>query len=125
MGIVDGSLYPDPAALSAIDRDVAKPWLASPTTTVRGSFLANGPRRRLLPVATPLDGQLTIELRLPRGRLDTVELLSSGGRVVARGLWAGMSMRRLSYLVCGQRRLSLRVTRAGKPGRFAVTVTRP
>jgi hypothetical protein len=124
-GIVDGSFYPDSAALSAIDQDVVKPWLASPTTTMRGRFLANGLRRRLLPVATPLDGQLTIELRLPRGRLDTLELLSTGGRVVARGLWAGTSTRRLSYVVCGQRRLSLRVTRAGSPGRFAVTVTGP
>jgi hypothetical protein len=123
--IMDGSFYPDAPALSAVDQDVAKPWLAPSTTMVRGSFLANGPHRRLLPVATPLDGELTIELRLPRGRLDTVELLSPGGRVVARGLWAGTSTRRLSYVVCGQRRLSLRVTRAGSPGRFAVTVTRP
>ena len=123
--IVDGSFYPDAPALSAIDQDVAKPWLAPSTTTVRGSFLAKGPRRRLLPVATPLDGQLTVELRLPAGRLDTLELLSPGGRVLARGLWAGTSTRRLSYVVCGQRRFSLRVARAGAPGRFAVTVTRP
>jgi hypothetical protein len=123
--IVDGSFYPDAPALSAIDQDVAKPWLSPSTTTVRGSFLAKGPRRRLLPVATPLDGQLTIELRLPRGRLDTLELLSPGGRVLARGLWAGTATRRLSYVLCGQRRLSLRLTRAGDPGWFAVTVTRP
>jgi hypothetical protein len=124
-GLMDGSFYPDAPALSAVDQDVAKPWLAPSTTTVRGSFVANGARRRLLPVAAPLDGELTVELRLPPGRLDTLELLSPGGRVVARGLWAGTSTRRLSYVVCGQRRLSLRVTRAGRPGRFAVTVTRP
>ena len=124
-GIVDGSFYPDPAALSAVDLDVAKPWLAATASTVRMRFVVNGPRRRLLPVATPLDGQLTIELRLPGGRLDTLELLSPGGRVLARGLWAGTSTRRLSYVVCGHRRLILRVTRVGSPGRFAVTVTRP
>ena len=124
-GIVDGSFYPDPAALSALDLDVSKPWLAPTTSTVRGRFAAEGPRRRLLPIATPLDGQLTVELRLPSGRLDKLELLSAGGSVLARGLWAGTSTRRLSYTVCGQRRLSLRVTRAGVPGRFAVSVTRP
>ncbi len=53
---------------------------------------------------TPLDGELTAELRLPGGRLDTLELLSADGRVLARGLWAGTSTQRLSFVVCGQRR---------------------
>ena len=125
-GIVDGSFYPD-----ARGAERARPGRGEAVAgsvddhRARAASLAKGPRRRLLPVATPLDGQLTVELRLPRGRLDTLELLSPGGRVLARGLWAGTSTRRLSYVVCGQRRLSLRVTRAGAPGRFAVTVTRP
>lgn len=123
--IMDGSFYPDAPALSAIEQDVVKPWLARPTTTARGSFLASGPRRRLLPIATPLDGELTVELRLPRGRLDTLELLAPGGRVLTRGLWAGRSTRRLSYVVCGQRHLNLRVTRAGDAGPFALVVSRP
>jgi hypothetical protein len=124
-GIVDGSFYPDQAALTALDLDVAKPWRVATSITMRGRFVAKGPRRRILPVAAPLDGQLTIELRLPSGRLDTLELLSPEGRVLARGLWAGTSTRRLAYIVCGQRRLSLQVTRAGDPGRFVLTVTRP
>lgn len=123
--IVDGSFYPDPAALSALDQDVVKPWQAPVTKTVRAGFRQRGPRRWLLPVATPLDGELTATLRLPGGRLDTLELLSADGRVLSRGLWAGTSTRRLSFVACGQRRLTLRVTRAGDPGRFAVTVTRP
>lgn len=123
--IVDGSFYPDPRALSALDQDVVKPWVAPAVRTVRAGFLAHGRRRHLLPVATPLDGQITIALRLPPGRLDTLELLSPTGRVLARGLWAGASVRRLSYVVCGERRLALRVTRAGDPGRFTVTFTRP
>jgi hypothetical protein len=124
-GLVDVSFYPDPAALSALDQDIAKPWQAPTASTLRDRFVAGGPRRRLLPIATPLDGQITIELRLPHGRLDALELLSPAGHVLARGLWAGTSVRRLSYLVCGQRGLNLRVTRAGHPGRFAATVMRP
>ncbi len=76
-------------------------------------------------LVTPLDGQISVELRLPRGRLDTLELLSPDGKVVARGLWSGLSVRRLSYLDCGARRFTLRVTRAGNPGQFSLTVTRP
>jgi hypothetical protein len=124
-GVVDGSFFPDPAALSAVEQDVLKPWLAPTTTKVSGRFLAKGPKRRLLPLVTPLDGQISVELRLPRGRLDTVELLSPAGKVLARGLWSGSSVRRLSFLDCGARRFTLRVTRAGNAGQFALTITRP
>jgi hypothetical protein len=124
-GVVDGSFFPDAAALSAVEQDVLKPWAAPTTTKVSGRFLAAGPKRRLLPLVTPLDGQISIELRLPRGRLDTLELLSPAGKVVSRGLWSGASVRRLSYLDCGVRRFTLRVTRAGNPGQFALTVMRP
>jgi hypothetical protein len=124
-GVVDGSFFPDPAALSAVEQDVLKPWLAPTTTKVSGRFLAKGPTRRLLPLVTPLDGQISVELRLPRGRLDTLELLSPAGKVVARGLWSGSSVRRLSFLDCGARRFTLRVTRVGNAGQFALTITRP
>ena len=65
------------------------------------------------------------ELRLPAGRLDRLELLSPDGRVLARGLWSGTSTRTLSFTVCGQRRLVLRVTGTRVPGPFQLTVTRP
>jgi hypothetical protein len=68
---------------------------------------------------------VTAELRIPTGRTDALELLDAHGRVVARGLWAGTAMRRVSFVVCGQRRLSLRVTRGGSPGRFAISLHRP
>ena len=60
--------------------------------------------------------ELTVELRLPRGRLDTLELLSPGGRVLARGLWAGTSTRRLS--LCRLRAASPQPSgdESGKPG---------
>ena len=124
-GVVDGAFYPDAEALRAVEDDVARPWTTPTRKAVRALFRASGPRRWLLPVTTPLDGELTAELRLPRGRLDALELLSADGRVLSRGLWSGTSTRRLSFLVCGQRRLTLRVTSAGASGRFDVTVTRP
>ena len=122
--IVDDSFIPDAAALRAAEEDVTKPWLAPVRQAVAGRF-ARGLQRRLIPVTTPLDGLLTAELRLPRGRLDTLELLSAEGRVLARGLWAGTSIRKLSFTVCGHRRLTLRVTGTRTPGPYQVTVTRP
>lgn len=123
--IVDDSFIPNDGALSAVENDVKKPWLAPVTKSVLARFRQGAPRRWQLQVATPLDGELTAELRLPPGRLDTLELVSPEGRVLARGLWASASSRKLSFVVCGQRRLALRVTRAGVPGRFDLTVTRP
>ena len=42
-----------------------------------------------------------------------------------QGLWASTMARRLSFVACGQRRLSIRVSLAGSPGRFAVSLSRP
>lgn len=123
-GLVDGSFYPDAAASRAVEQDVASPWTRATTTRWSGRFRAGGPRRRLVPVATLLDGELIAELRLPPGRLDTLELLAANGRVLARGLWSGTRTRRLSFVICGQRRLTLRVTSTGA-GRFDLTLTRP
>ena len=68
---------------------------------------------------------MTVELRIPRGRTDTLALVDPQGRVVANGFWAGAAVQRLSFLACGQRRLAVRVTLAGPPGPFSVTITRP
>ena len=124
-GVVDGSFYPDAAALAAVEQDVVAPWLRPVTKRMNGHFRAGGPRRWTIRLAAPLDGELKAELRLPPGRLDTIELFSANGRVLARGLWSGPSTRRLSHLVCGERKLTLRVTAVGAPGRFALTVSRP
>jgi len=124
-GLVDGSFYPDRAALRAAERDVVDPWAGATTTRWSGRFRKSDPRRRILPVATPLDGELTAELRLPAGSLDTLELLATDGRVLARGLWSGTRTRRLSYVVCGQRSLRLRLTTSGAQGRFDLMVSRP
>jgi hypothetical protein len=124
-GLVDDSFIPNDDVLRAVEQDVVSPWLASTTVVSRGRFAAKGKRRWVYAFPTPLDGVVTAELRIPTGRTDALELLDAYGRVVARGMWAGTAMRRVSFVVCGQRRLSLRVTRGGAPGRFAISLHRP
>ena len=91
---------------------------------VRGRLTARK-RRSLTTLATPLDGVVTVALRVPRGRADTLALVDPQGRVLASGLWAGATTRRLTYLLCGQRRLAVRVVLAGPPGPFTLAITRP
>jgi hypothetical protein len=124
-GLVDWSFYPGQAALAAVEQDVLKPWTRPTSTRWAGRFTAGGTRVRALPLATPLDGDLIAELRLPPGRLDALELVSGDGRVLSRGLWSGPRSRRLHFVVCGQRRLTLRVKAVGATGGFDVTVSRP
>ena len=52
-------------------------------------------------VATPLDGDLELSLRMPLGAGHTLEVLNTRGAVVSRGLWSGSSVRTLRYQVCG------------------------
>jgi hypothetical protein len=123
-GLVDSSFFPTEPALAAVERDVVEPWTAPATTRLTGRFVGRR-TTHLVPVETPLDGELDVQLRLPAGRLDTIELVGADGRVRARGLRSSARMRRLSYVVCGERRLSLRITRRGAAGRFDLTVSRP
>lgn len=123
--IVDGSFIPNDLALRTVEDDVLRPWAGPATRVVRARFRPNGPARWTLPVATPLDGELRVELRMPAGRLDRLELTTADGRVLTRGLWSGRTTKRLSFLVCGQRALRLRVTRVGTPGRLDLRLTHP
>jgi hypothetical protein len=122
--IVDDSFIPNDETLRAVEQDVTAPWAKPTASVVRGRLTARK-RTSLTALETPPDGVVTVELRLPRGRTDTLAVVDSRGRVVARGLWAGATTRRLTYLVCGQRRLGVRVALAGPPGPFTVAVTRP
>jgi len=123
--IVDDSFIPDEAALHAAEEDVTRPWVGATPTKVAARFRTSGSRRWTGAIPTPLDGQLTVELRLPAGRDDRVELLDVDGRVLARGLWAGTSAKRLAFVVCGQRALRVRVSLRGRPGTFGLTIARP
>ncbi len=122
--IVDPAFYPDQAALQAAEQDVVAPWASTSTQAVKGRFVGNGRKPWILPVATELDGSLSVTLTLPRGALYDLTLLSADGRtVLAQGLWSGAAEKRLEYTVCGQRSVQLRVTRRGPAGAFSLQVT--
>jgi hypothetical protein len=111
--IVDESLYPDDAALAALEQDVVSPWRGVAILRYSGTGLT-----RTYTVATPLDG--TVRATLRAGTRGTVEILSSSGTRLAR---AGATA---SATVCGDRSVRVRVTRpTGSTGAFALTVTRP
>ena len=122
--IVDDSFIPTDDMLRAVEQDVTTPWVKPTSSVVRGRFTARK-RRSLTTLETPLDGLVTVELRLPRGRTDTLALVDPDGRVVATAMWANASTRRVTYVVCGQRRLTVRVVLAGSPGPFTLAMTRP
>ncbi len=124
--LVDGSFYPDAAALDAVAQDASLPWSAPTQQKLARRFAATGPRRLLVPIALPLDGEVAVELRLPAGRIDELELVTPDGlTVLARGFWSSTTTRRLAYVACGLRSAAVRVTRKGSPGRLTLTVSRP
>ena len=109
--IVDQSLYPDDAALAAVEQDVVSPWRGAAILRYSGTG-----RMRTYTIATPLDGTVRATLRTR----DTVEILGASGTRLARGTGAA------SATICGDRSVRVRVTRpAGSTGAFALTVTRP
>jgi hypothetical protein len=74
----------------------------------------------------PLDGDLAVTISLPKGGYHDVVLLGPDGvTVLARGLWAGTTVQRITTTVCGRRPLTLRITRHGSVGRVAVVVSTP
>jgi len=124
--IVDRVFYPDQAALTAIERDVLEPYSTGVTRTQQLRFGQTGKPSRTLQVATPLDGDLAITVSFTPGTLFDVDLLGPDGKtVVARGLWSGSAQKRITYGVCGERSLLLRVVRRGLAGRVAVMTTTP
>lgn len=121
--IVDWSFYPDAAALHAVEQDVLQPWTAPRSKSLRVRF-PKGKRVWTLRLATPLDGQLDVNVMLPAGALDDVSVVGDG-HVLAQGLWSGLHEKRLGFQICGQRSLLLRVGRKGAPDSFLVRVTQP
>lgn len=124
--IVDSSFIPDAAALQAAQEDVLEPWASPAIKMVRGRFTAQGRKIWKLALSTRLDGLLDVDLAMPRGTLYDLALLAADGHtVLARGLWTGTTEKKLSYTLCGQRSLFLRVTRMGSGGPFSITITQP
>jgi hypothetical protein len=111
--LVDHSLFPDATALALLEQDVLQPWTGNTTSTLRGSF--GGGVRRTFSLATPLDGTMTVSLR---GASAFRMKLIAGATVVGSG-------RSISYPICGERALALRVERGTGTGAFTVFVSRP
>jgi hypothetical protein len=123
--LVDQSFYPDSGAFGAIEEDVLRPWSTPAVATLPGRFLATGPGVWRRTIATPLDGDLSVALSLPPAATYDLDLLASDGRtVVGRGLWSGVARKSLRFTICGQRSVTLRVTRRGLPGAFRAEVSR-
>lgn len=124
--IIDSSFHPDDADLEAAERDVVAPWSGPRTTTYRSGFTSARRVSWVVRVDTPRDGSIELTVSLPRGGLHDVSLLDAKGkRVLATGLWAGQTVKRVSTTVCGQRTLVLRVTHRGAFGNVKVTARVP
>lgn len=122
--IVDRSFYPDEAALAAVEQDVVAPWTTPSFRSLGGRFVRKAPPTRRLTVATALDGTAAATLRAPAKTRFVVELLGSGGFVVARGTSTGKAVR-VDAPVCGSRSIDVRVRRVTGFGRYALTVSTP
>ena len=124
--IVDPSFQPDADGLLAIERDVAQPWTAPTSATYATTFTKKGRTRWSIPIVASLDGDLAITISLPKGGYHDVVLLGPDGvTVLARGLWAGTRVQRITTTECGKRPLTLRITRRGSIGRVGVVVSTP
>lgn len=122
--LADPSFSPDTLELSAIENDVLRPWAPSQQQHIVGRFPSQA-RTWTRAIATPLDGDLELSLRMPLGAGHTVEVLDARGVVLTRGLWSGSGVRTLRYRICGERSVRVRVGRAGGAPRFEVRVNAP
>jgi hypothetical protein len=124
--IVAALFFPDDTALQAAERDVLAPWTRPTVHAFQRTFGQRTPRVWLIPVSTPLDGQLRLTVSLPRGGTHDVALIGPNRRtVIQRGQWVGQRAKRIETTVCGQRNLFLRVTQSGALGRVRASITTP
>jgi len=124
--LVDPSFRPGGEALAAVREDVLHPWAGPTAVTVRARF-ARRARVWSRVIATPLDGDLRIRIRVPGGGgADDVTLRASDGRtVLAKSTWDSSGGKAVAYRICGTRSLKVRVTRAGAARRFTLNVASP
>jgi hypothetical protein len=124
--LLDASFRPDELAFQAAERDVLQPWASSTRLVARHRFTTKGKRLWLMPVATPLDGDLSITISLPKGGIHDVALVDRASKAtLATGLWSGTTTKRIATQVCGARSLVLKVTQRGAYGRIVVSVDKP
>ncbi|MCS7006450.1 MAG: hypothetical protein NZL88_02725, partial [Gaiellaceae bacterium] len=124
--IVAPGFYPSEEALLAAKADVLDPWIRPTTVTAERTFARSTRKTWLLPLPTPLDGELRVSVTLPRRGAHDVALLAGDRRtVLAHGTRTGPRRVLLTHTVCGQRNVVLRVTQRGALGRVLVTAARP
>jgi hypothetical protein len=114
--VVSDVLYPNEAALAALEQDVLSPW-AGPTTSTQTARLTRATRTRTYTIPTELDGALKVTLRPSAGLRARAEVFAGSARL-ARG-------NAISTNVCGQRSLRIRVSRLAGSGSFTLTVEKP
>jgi hypothetical protein len=119
--IVDTSLRPDALALAAVEQDVLSPWTGPTVATRVGSFKVRGKPLVSIPLATPLDGTIAINLSAPTKLKLRLALYDRAQKqTVATG------GRRLQTTICGQRSLAVRVTRQARgAGKFSLNISVP
>jgi hypothetical protein len=122
--IVSQIMYPDNAALAALQQDVQAPWTAATSSTLAGAFSAAS-KTRSYTIATPLDGTLSLNVHAPRtGRL-TLSLFTGGKRVATATTSRPSAAAAVKTTICGARSYVARVTRVTGSGRYAVGASRP
>jgi hypothetical protein len=99
--------------------DVVRPWTSPATRSYRGRLVAGRSVRSHL--RFPLDG--TAELTVTGTPRVAIEL-AAGRRPLARARPRGGTTR-LSYTVCGQRRVALRLSSLRGSGPYVLKVTKP
>ena len=110
-------LFPNAAAQAAIRADVMQPW-TGPTIERRSGRLARG-RAQALRLSLPLDGNASLTVTAPR---PVVITLLNGHRTVAS---SHGRRARVTFSVCGQRRLTLRIAAPQSGMAYALTMSRP
>jgi hypothetical protein len=124
--IIAPSFYPGEAALQAAERDVLQPWNAGKAKLFTRVFGKATKKVWLIPLATPLDGDLRISVTVPNGAEPEVALIGPDRRtVIRRAQWVGQRVKSLTDSVCGQRGLFVRVTHRGALGRVRVSAATP
>jgi hypothetical protein len=104
--IVDTSLQPSQAALDALLLDIQSPWAGPRLVTRKSSFVrASKTSVRTFTLATPLDGSLSLAVKAPKGTVFRPHAASN--------------------TICGQRSVTVTVTRVKGYGAFTHDATLP
>jgi len=119
--IVSDVLYPDAAALQAVELDVTSPWVRETTTTRTGRF-TRATRTRTFTVATQLDGRLRVTLRPSSGTRLSLDVFAASKRVAHA---AGTATLARGTTICGTRTYRVRVRALKGNGSFSLAVSKP